>query len=61
MYKGSQIRQLEACAWSLKLTAWGLTLATYIFLSLELDAWNLDLLQLRSFSEEPSELGACRL
>jgi hypothetical protein len=46
MYKGSQIRSLKLAAWSLKLTAWGLTLVIWNLPSLELDAWNLDLLSL---------------
>ena len=46
MYKGSQIRQLDACG--LELEAW----------CLGLEACYLELAKLRSFSEEPSELGA---
>jgi hypothetical protein len=42
---------LKLAAWSLKLTAWGLTPVIWNLPSLELDAWNLDLLL----------LGACRL
>ena len=46
MYRGSQIRQLDACG--LELEAW----------CLGLEACYLELAKLRSFSEEPSELGA---